>query len=243
LAQRSGGFCLPTRQRADETLHRRDQQVVRVFHGAASQHRPGVHGEAQRLVLQEPGLLGLDEAFLEDSTHLVVQDELGAEELQGAPGAERLAEEGAQHRAPAGIKGAARDGLPIGDARFLLEDQQQGELGRRDARPAQARVVEAGEFRVIEELVGDFGELAVERLGVEWDVLEEPDVVEIHRPLALAHHRWLLAMPRCEAPPGDSRASQGTPQRFVVMALFGRASRHVTGSHRREQGFLGIIFR
>lgn len=201
-------------QGSQQTLHRADHQVVGVFDRPPSQDRLGVHREPERPARQQPGCPGLLHAAEEDQPHLLVEDQVRPEELQGALGAQGLPKEGSQHRAPPSVEGAARDRLPIRDPGFLLQDQQQGQLRGRSAGPTEALMVERRKLRIGEKAAGDPGELAVEGPRIQGHVLEEADVVEVALELALADHRELLTA--ADAPPsGDSSRRRQTPQRFL----------------------------
>jgi hypothetical protein len=118
-----------------------------------------------------------------------VEDEMGAEELEGALGAKRGAGRFAQDGSPTQIVGRAVDGFLVRTGRFVLEEGEESELRGRDAGTTGAVGVESGEVGVLEKARSRGGKLAVEAVRVQFQAKDVADVKEIALGGTFSKHR------------------------------------------------------
>lgn len=96
---------------------------------------------------------------------------------------------------PPQIIGAAVDGLLIADAGMVLEQNQQGHLGRGDAGPPVGLAIEIGEGVLREKRRSRQCQLGVEGGGVQFQVKDIPDVEELGLLFPFADHACRLLGP------------------------------------------------
>lgn len=111
-----------------------------------------------------------------------------AEELEGALGAEGRSGFFLEDGRPPQIVGGAGDGFFVGDVGFVLEEQGEGQEGRRDARASHFLLVEGGKVVIFEEARSGMGELCLEALGIEVEVKDVSDIEQRHLRGAFSNH-------------------------------------------------------
>lgn len=74
-----------------------------------------------------------------------MKGEPGEKEDQGGAPTEQFPRGPAEHGTPPQVKGTPVDSFLIGDARVILEQEQEGRIGGRDAGSPDPVVIEIGE--------------------------------------------------------------------------------------------------
>ena len=146
------------------------QEVVGVFHGTAAEDVGGIQGNLELALLEVAALAGEAQALLEDGLQSLVQDELGAEDLQGALGEGTFVEPNAECHLPAQVEVGPLLGLLVGGTVVGLQEQSGGQEARGHAGAAVVQDVECGELLVTEELAALAGQETVE--GVPADEVQ-----------------------------------------------------------------------
>jgi len=188
------------------------EEVVGVFHRPAAEDVRRVQRQAELgAALEVTPLLGQSQATLEDRPLPLIDDELGAELLEGGLGEGFRVHLDAEGHLPLQVicRPAAR--LVIRDASVGLEDERRRQEGRRHARPAPGGVVEAGEVLVAKKLAALRGEKAVE--GVAADEVQVLSIGLEERLLgaALTEHRRL---------PSPNPTRDSIKRRRLIVSLF-----------------------
>jgi len=189
------------------------QQVVGVLDRAPAQDEARVQHGRDRARPEVARPAGEGQAPLEDGPHLVVQDQLGAEQLQGALGEGALLQADAERHRPAQVEVGPRLGLLVGDAVVGLQQQRRRQQARRDARPPVGQAIEAGEVLIPEQVVALTGEHTVERVPT--------DMIQI-RMIGSQHPTVGRACPKHLQHPLD--ASREVYTRSCSAGVFGRTS-------------------
>src|SRR5579859_2962343 len=116
------------------------EQVIGVLDGSLAKHGGGVEGQPELPLWFEKATPARHlQAALERQSHLLVQDELGAEQLQRRLGERTLFHLQTQRHLPARVKGCPLPRLLVGNPVVYLQQQRRRQQARRHARPAPSR--------------------------------------------------------------------------------------------------------
>ena len=157
------------------TAGRRFQEIEGVLSGSASEHGLGI-GESDERSFEEPGVLGLFEAAQEEGVCFLVKEEMSAEELESALGADRGSEGTTQDGCPASIIGRAVDGFLVGGLCMELENDEESQESGRDAGSSAFLVVEFGKVLVFKESGSGVSELGMKGPGIELEVVDVTNI-------------------------------------------------------------------
>jgi hypothetical protein len=173
------------------------EEVVGVLDRAPAEDIARVQGGGDPAALEIAHLPGEGQALLEDGADLLVQDQLRAEELQGALGKGARLQADTQRHLPAQIEVGARLRLVVGHVLEGLEEQRGRQQARGDTWPPVIRAVERREVLIAEELLAPSGEESIEGLPAYKVEVGMFRLTLRHRHSALAQHRsHLLAASR-----------------------------------------------
>ena len=159
-------LCLLLSQHAAQLPDTARQEIEGILHRSSAPDGLGVEGDLERLSFEKAGALGFFETGLENGIDLGMQDEVSAEELEGALGTQRLPGFSSQDRDPSQVVGGSVDGFFVGDTGLMLEEGRECQQGGGDAGSSLLVFVEDGEIFVFKEPGRSQGELGMEILYV-----------------------------------------------------------------------------